>query len=74
MLDVIFMIVDIGCLIAFIFFIRAENINTKVRREQIKQMKKEQELLDKMNKRVDKIIYLQSMYNQVKEGRIDEDN
>ena len=66
MFDVIFMIVDIGCLIAFIFFIRAENINTKVRREQIKQIKKEQELLDKMNKRVDKIIYLQSMYNQVK--------
>lgn len=36
MFDVIFMIVDIGCLIAFIFFIRAENRNTKVRKEEIK--------------------------------------
>jgi hypothetical protein len=73
MLDVIFMIVDIGCLIAFIFFIRAENRNTKVRREQIKQIKKEQELLDKMNKRVDMISKLQASYKQVKEGGRNED-
>jgi preprotein translocase subunit YajC len=48
MIDVILIVLDIVCLIAFIYFIHCEKENTKARKEQTKQLKKENELLDEI--------------------------
>ena len=65
MLDVILIIVNILCVICAVFIVIATERNTAVRKEQIKQLKKESELLDGMIKRVDAFRELQASYQQV---------
>lgn len=48
MSDLILIILDVACLIAFIYFIKCEKENTKARKEQTKQLKKENELLNEI--------------------------
>lgn len=72
MIDLIWIILNIACLIVFIWFIKCENENTKVRKEQIEQLKKESELLDRIMTKVDRISKLQASYEQVKDGGIGE--
>ena len=71
-LDTILIILNILCVIGAGFIVIATERNTKVRREQIKQLKKENELLDKLIKKADMISKLQASYEQVKEGEADE--
>ena len=66
MLDAIIIILNILCVIFAVFIVIATERNTKVRREQIKLMKKESELLDGMIKRDDTLSKLQASYQQVK--------
>ena len=66
MLDVILIILNILCVIGAVYIVRATDKNTAVRREQIKQLKKENELLDKLIKKADMISKLQASYEQVK--------
>ena len=51
MSDLVWIVLDIVCLIAFIYFTHCENKNTKVRKEQIKELKKQNKMLDKIIKR-----------------------
>lgn len=72
MLDVILIIVNILCVICCVFIVIATERNTKVRREQIKQLKKENELLDKLIKKADMISKLPASYKQVKDGEVND--
>lgn len=53
MSDLVWIILNIACLIAFAFFIRCENKNTEVRKEQLKEQKKNNKLLDELIRRID---------------------
>ena len=66
LLDTILIILNILCVIGAVFIVRATEKNTEARKEQIKQLKKENELLDNMIKRVDRISKLSASYKQVK--------
>lgn len=72
MLDVILIIVNILCVICAVFIVIATERNTKVRKEQIKLMKIESELLDGMIKRVDAYKSLQASFEQVT-GKLDKE-
>lgn len=60
MIDTIVIILNILCIIGAVYIVRATEKNTAVRKEQIKQLKKESELLDKMIKRVDLLSKIQA--------------
>ena len=71
-LDTILIILNILCGIGAGFIVIATERNTAVRREQIKLTKKENELLDNMIKRVDRISKLSASYKQVKDGEVND--
>ena len=54
MSDLIWIILDVISIIALIYFIHCEKENTKARKEQTKQLKKENELLDEIISRWNK--------------------
>lgn len=63
MSDLILIVIDVVCLIAFVYFIYCEKENTKARKEQTKQLKKENELLDEIIR----------MWNKLDRSAADED-
>lgn len=71
-LDTILIILNILCVFGAVFIVRATEKNTEARKEQLKQLKKENELLDNMIKRVDRISKLSASYKQVKESEADD--
>ena len=48
MSDLIWIILDVACITAFVYFIHCEKENTKARKEQTKQLKRENELLNEI--------------------------
>lgn len=72
MIDTIVIILNILCIIGAVYIVIATERNTAVRKEQIKQLKKENELLDKMIKKSDMISKLLASYKQVNDEEADE--
>ena len=50
--DLVWIVLNVLCLIAFAFFIKAENKNTKVRKEQIKAIEKGNKTLEEILRRI----------------------
>lgn len=63
MIDLILIVIDVVCLIAFVIFIHCEKENTKARKEQTKQLEKENELLGEIIR----------MWNKLDRSATDED-
>lgn len=70
MSDLIFIVIDVVCIIAFVYFIHCEKENTKARKEQTKQLEKENKLLDEIIRRWNRLL---ASYEQVKDGEIKTD-
>lgn len=51
MSDLIWIILDVACLIAFVYFIHCEKQNTKARKEQTIELKKQNKILDEAMRR-----------------------